>query len=183
VLFDEPLTVIDPHLKWQLRRKLKQIHNELKLTLVYVTHDQVEALTFADQVVVMTRGRAVQIGSASELFERPRHTFVGHFIGSPGMNFLPASLLPGAPDGATKLGVRPEYVTIASPNAAGAIAATVTQAQDIGTYWLVTSTVGEGAIVRARLAPDQIIPKVGETVWLGIVGAHTCFYKDEELVA
>ena len=90
VLFDEPLTVIDPHLKWQLRRKLKQIHHELKLTLIYVTHDQVEALTFADQVVVMTRGRAVQIGSAEELFERPAHTFVGHFIGSPGMNFLPA---------------------------------------------------------------------------------------------
>ena len=90
VLFDEPLTVIDPHLKWQLRRKLKQIHHELKLTLIYVTHDQVEALTFADQVVVMTRGRAVQMGSASDLFERPQHTFVGHFIGSPGMNFLPA---------------------------------------------------------------------------------------------
>jgi glycerol transport system ATP-binding protein len=65
VLFDEPLTVIDPHLKWQLRRKLKQIHHELKLTLIYVTHDQVEALTFADQVVVMTRGRAVQVGTAS----------------------------------------------------------------------------------------------------------------------
>ena len=183
VLFDEPLTVIDPHLKWQLRRKLKQIHNELKLTLVYVTHDQVEALTFADQVVVMTRGRAVQIGTASELFERPRHTFVGHFIGSPGMNFLPASLLPGAPAGATKLGVRPEYVTLAAPNAAGALPATVTQAQDIGTYWLLTATVGDGAIVRARLRPDQVIPKVGTTVWLGLVGAHTCFYKDEELVA
>ena len=88
VLFDEPLTVIDPHLKWQLRRKLKQIHHELKLTLIYVTHDQVEALTFAEQVVVMTRGRAVQIGSPADLFERPSHTFVGNFIGSPGMNFL-----------------------------------------------------------------------------------------------
>ena len=65
ILFDEPLTVIDPHLKWQLRRKLKQIHHELRLTLIYVTHDQVEALTFADQVVVMTRGKAVQVGSAS----------------------------------------------------------------------------------------------------------------------
>ncbi len=88
VLFDEPLTVIDPHLKWKLRRKLKQIHHELKLTLIYVTHDQIEALTFADQVVVMTRGRAVQMGTAADLFERPSHTFVGHFIGSPGMNFL-----------------------------------------------------------------------------------------------
>jgi glycerol transport system ATP-binding protein len=183
VLFDEPLTVIDPHLKWQLRRKLKQIHNELKLTLVYVTHDQVEALTFADQVVVMTRGRAVQIGTASELFERPRHTFVGHFIGSPGMNFLPASLLPGAPAGATQLGVQPEYVTLAAPNTQGAVAATVAQAQDIGTYWLLTATVGDGAIIRARLSPDEAIPKVGATVWLKIIGTHTCFYKDEELVA
>ena len=183
VLFDEPLTVIDPHLKWQLRRKLKQIHNELKLTLVYVTHDQVEALTFADQVVVMTRGRAVQIGSASDLFERPRHTFVGHFIGSPGMNFLPASLLPGAPAGATKLGIRPEYVTLADANAAGAVAATVTQAQDIGTYWLVTATVGDGAVVRARLSPDEVIPKPGSKVWLTIVSSHTCFYANEELVA
>jgi glycerol transport system ATP-binding protein len=124
VLFDEPLTVIDPHLKWQLRRKLKQIHHELKLTLIYVTHDQVEALTFADQVVVMTRGRAVQMGSASELFERPQHTFVGHFIGSPGMNFLPrrrrawpgAARAHGAGLGAEfTLGVRPEYVRLSPP--------------------------------------------------------------------
>ena len=183
VLFDEPLTVIDPHLKWQLRRKLKQIHHELQLTLVYVTHDQVEALTFADHVVVMTRGRAVQIGSASDLFERPRHTFVGHFIGSPGMNFLPASLLPGAPAAATTLGVRPEYVTLAAPQAQGAVPATVTQAQDIGTYWLVTAKVAGEAVVRARLSPEQAIPKPGETVWLAIVGAHTCYYKDEELIA
>ena len=98
------------------------------------------------------------------------------------MNFLPASLLPGAPAGATQLGVRPEYVTLATPNAVGAVSATVTQAQDIGTYWLLTATVGDGAIVRARLNPDQVIPKVGTTVWLGILGMHTCFYKDEELV-
>jgi glycerol transport system ATP-binding protein len=183
VLFDEPLTVIDPHLKWQLRRKLKQIHAELKLTLIYVTHDQVEALTFAQQVVVMTRGRAVQIGTASELFERPRHTFVGNFIGSPGMNFLPASVAPGSPVGATKLGVRPEYVTLAEANAQGAVHATVTQAQDIGTYWLLTATLGGGETVRARLPLGQEIPNVGERVWLGIVGSHTCYYKDEELVA
>ncbi len=202
VLFDEPLTVIDPHLKWQLRRKLKQIHHELKLTLIYVTHDQIEALTFADQVVVMTRGRAVQIGSASDLFERPQHTFVGHFIGSPGMNFLPArrtangldvaghtlaasARMPAGADTFT-LGVRPEYVTLANANDAGAVPATVTQAQDIGTYWLVSATVGSGATastVRARLAPDQRIPKVGDAVWLSIVGTHTCWYRNEELIA
>jgi glycerol transport system ATP-binding protein len=183
VLFDEPLTVIDPHLKWQLRRKLKQIHHELKLTLVYVTHDQVEALTFAEQVVVMTRGRAVQIGSASDLFERPQHTFVGHFIGSPGMNFLPAAVAPGSPSGATTLGVRPEFVTLASAHAPGAVPGTVTQAQDIGTYWLVTAKVGTDQVVRARLSPEQTIPEVGASVWLAIVGPHTCYYKDEELLA
>jgi glycerol transport system ATP-binding protein len=210
VLFDEPLTVIDPHLKWQLRRKLKQIHHELKLTLIYVTHDQVEALTFAEQVVVMTRGRAVQIGSASELFERPQHTFVGHFIGSPGMNFLPAqwtasglsiagqqvlstaSAMRGA--GATLLGVRPEYVNVAQPNESGAIHAVVTQAQDIGTYWLITAEIGAhsgtgstadagSTVIRARVSPERAIPHAGESVWLSIVGPHTCFYKGEQLIA
>jgi glycerol transport system ATP-binding protein len=202
VLFDEPLTVIDPHLKWQLRRKLKQIHQELKLTLIYVTHDQVEALTFAQQVVVMTRGRAVQIGSASELFERPSHTFVGNFIGSPGMNFLAARGVAGGIEVAGRrlvapkialsslgdfvLGVRPEYVRITAPDEAGAVSGVVTQAQDIGTYWLVTARVGSGAnesLLRARLSPEQAIPHVGETVWLSVVGEHTCYYVNEELIA
>ncbi|HEY0818384.1 MAG TPA: ABC transporter ATP-binding protein [Rhizobacter sp.] len=182
VLFDEPLTVIDPHLKWQLRRKLKQIHHELKLTLIYVTHDQVEALTFAEEVVVMTRGRAVQIGSADQLFERPQHTFVGHFIGSPGMNFLPATVVPGAPQGADTLGVRPEYVTLAEPSAAGALEAVVTQRQDVGTYWLVTAKAGD-SMIRARLSPEITPPAVGETAWFGVKGMHTCYYKNEELVA
>ena len=87
VLFDEPLTVIDPTLKWELRSKLKAVHRALDLLMIYVTHDQVEALTFADRVVVMNEGRAVQIGTPDDLFERPEHTFVGYFIGSPGMNF------------------------------------------------------------------------------------------------
>ena len=88
VLFDEPLTVIDPAMKWELRSKLKAVHRALDLLMIYVTHDQVEALTFADKVVVMNDGRAVQIGTPAELFETPEHTFVGYFIGSPGMNLL-----------------------------------------------------------------------------------------------
>ena len=91
ILFDEPLTVIDPELKWQLRSKLKALHRELDLTMIYVTHDQTEALTFADTVVVMHDGRVVQSGTPAELFEKPAHTFVGYFIGSPGMNIVPAS--------------------------------------------------------------------------------------------
>jgi len=92
VLFDEPLTVIDPELKWQLRSKLKALHRDLDLTMIYVTHDQTEALTFADTVVVMHDGRVVQSGTPAELFEKPAHTFVGYFIGSPGMNIVPAQV-------------------------------------------------------------------------------------------
>ncbi|KQP49801.1 ABC transporter ATP-binding protein [Pseudorhodoferax sp. Leaf274] len=197
VLFDEPLTVIDPHLKWQLRRKLKQIHHELKLTLVYVTHDQVEALTFAEKVVVMTRGRAVQVGSASDLFERPRHTFVGHFIGSPGMNFVAAQcragvleaggrVLGAAPaglaDGELRLGVRPEYLALAAAEAPGALPALVQRLQDVGTYQLLTVRIGE-QVLKARLAPGQPAPAVGAMAWLQLLGPHTCLYRNEELVA
>ena len=84
--------MIDPELKWQLRSKLKALHRELDLTMIYVTHDQTEALTFADTVVVMHDGRVVQSGTPAELFEKPAHTFVGYFIGSPGMNIVPAEV-------------------------------------------------------------------------------------------
>ena len=92
ILFDEPLTVIDPHMKWVLRSQLKRLHKQFGFTMVYVTHDQTEALTFAEKVVVMYDGQIVQIGTPAELFERPSHTFVGYFIGSPGMNVMPAKI-------------------------------------------------------------------------------------------
>ena len=133
VLFDEPLTVIDPELKWELRSKLKALHRELDLTMIYVTHDQTEALTFADTVVVMHDGRVVQSGTPAELFDKPAHTFVGYFIGSPGMNIVPAEVsgrearIDGhpialhrnydvLPPGANiEIGVRPEFVDVAAP--------------------------------------------------------------------
>lgn len=198
VLFDEPLTVIDPLLKWQLRRKLKQIHHELKLTLIYVTHDQVEALTFADQVVVMARGRAVQVGSPADLYERPSHTFVGHFIGSPGMNFLTGQVhgpslqvagttltLPSGrtlPQGEIKLGVRPEYVSLVDSATPGALPVTVTQVQDVGTHIMLSASLA-GQPIKARLSSDTAQLSPGSVVWMQVMGAHTCFYKDEEIVA
>ncbi|ACA16438.1 ABC transporter related [Methylobacterium sp. 4-46] len=129
ILFDEPLTVIDPHLKWRLRSTLKELHRKLDLTMIYVTHDQTEALTFADTVVVMHDGAVVQTGTPEELFDRPAHTFVGHFIGSPGMNLLPARVegrtalveghaiplaraYPPLPGGRIELGVRPEFAAL-----------------------------------------------------------------------
>ena len=129
IMFDEPLTVIDPHLKWVLRSKLKELHQKINRTMIYVTHDQTEALTFADKVVVMHEGEIVQTGTPVELFEKPKHTFVGYFIGSPGMNILPCKIENGEPivDGIkisidnkikkksnfskTEVGVRPEFVS------------------------------------------------------------------------
>jgi glycerol transport system ATP-binding protein len=132
VLFDEPLTVIDPALKWELRSKLKAVHRALDLLMIYVTHDQIEALTFADKVVVMNEGKAVQIGTPDDLFERPEHTFVGYFIGSPGMDLMSArvsgsrAVVDGAElqlgaaypeqpkDRRVQIGVRPDYTQLSS---------------------------------------------------------------------
>ena len=129
ILFDEPLTVIDPSLKWQLRSKLKAVHRALDLLMIYVTHDQVEALTFADEVVVMKDGRVLQVATPARLFEQPEHTFVGYFIGSPGMNLVSgkrrrqrrprggphielAGRYPSLPDKSTVLGFRPDYASL-----------------------------------------------------------------------
>ena len=153
ILFDEPLTVIDPHLKWQLRSKLKELHREFDLTMVYVTHDQTEALTFAEKVVVMYEGEVVQIGTPEDLFERPAHTFVGYFIGSPGMNVAPVSvagnraklgsreiLLGRAydklPAGAKmELGIRPEFIRVSSGGRG--MPGRVVRVDDVGRYRVV----------------------------------------------
>jgi glycerol transport system ATP-binding protein len=155
-------------MKWVLRSQLKQLHKRFGYTMVYVTHDQTEALTFADTVVVMYEGEVVQIGTPSELFERPSHTFVGYFIGSPGMNVLPVALdgatarlgtqtiaLPGAvkASGATKteLGVRPEYVRLGREGLPVAIRAV----EDIGRHKIVRATL-EGRELAV------IVPEHGE---------------------
>ncbi len=170
ILFDEPLTVIDPHMKWQLRSQLKALHRQFGHTMVYVTHDQTEALTFADKVVVMYAGEIVQIGTPAELFERPSHTFVGYFIGSPGMNVLPARLsgaklevgsmqialagVPSAPQGATiELGVRPEYVRIGREGAP----VTIDKVEDIGRLRIVRAS-HEGLKIAAVLGEGAEIP-------------------------
>lgn len=153
ILFDEPLTVIDPHMKWVLRSQLKRLHRQSGFTMVYVTHDQTEALTFADKVVVMHDGQIVQIGTPAELFERPRHTFVGYFIGSPGMNLMPVAIegtrasvgdqaipLSGVPkiNGASRLelGIRPEFVELDSVG----MPVTINKVEDIGRQKIVRAT-------------------------------------------
>lgn len=200
VLFDEPLTVIDPQLKWQLRRKLKEIHAELGLTLVYVTHDQVEALTFADRVMVMSRGRVLQTGTPAELFEWPAHTFVGHFIGSPGMNLLHAQVEAEAvrlgdqrvsaagplpvPPGPVTVGLRPEYTRISALSEPGTVRASVRRVQDLGSHVLLTAEAA-GQTIRARLPRDgePAPPAAGDVVGLQLLCAQTRYYRNEELIS
>ncbi|PWR03254.1 ABC transporter ATP-binding protein [Meridianimarinicoccus roseus] len=171
LLFDEPLTVIDPHMKWELRTQLKRLHHDFGHTMIYVTHDQTEALTFADKVVVMYDGRVVQIGTPEELFERPAHTFVGYFIGSPGMNVIPARIegdrahveggsvaLPGgfAPlSGKVEIGVRPEYARLTSGEG---LPVTIRRVEDVGRHKIVRATLGERDLNIIAAESDSIGP-------------------------
>lgn len=169
VLFDEPLTVIDPHLKWELRTQLKALHAEFGHTMVYVTHDQTEALTFADKVVVMNAGEVLQIGTPQELFERPQHTFVGYFIGSPGMNFLPVNVEGncahiggeaialdaqyGTPEGNIELGIRPEFLRLTCGDG---LPVQINRVQDAGRHKHVNASVF-GSEVNIVVGADEEI--------------------------
>lgn len=193
ILFDEPLTVIDPHMKWLLRSKLKEIHQQYKLTLIYVTHDQTEALTFADQVVVMVDGSVVQVGTPQELFEAPAHTFVGYFIGSPGMNLLQAHAADGqvmvgdtrlpiaAPtvNGPLTVGIRPEFLGYSATPQPDGVPAEVVRIEDLGNYKILT----------AQLANQQVKIKVAEeeTVqagpgWLLFSPTYTKLYQNDKVI-
>ena len=189
IMFDEPLTVIDPHLKWVLRSKLKEMHQRVRATMIYVTHDQTEALTFADQVVVMHDGTVVQIGTPVELFERPQHTFVGHFIGSPGMNLLPCTVTGGVPhfdgmpietrsagpiaSGAQKIeiGVRPEFVRFAESG----IPVRIVKVSDAGRFHVVETRHGDTPI-NLLVAEGSTLP--GENAHIRLDPAHTQVYAD-----
>ncbi len=199
ILFDEPLTVIDPHLKWQLRRKLKEIHEQLKLTLIYVTHDQVEAMTFAEKVVVMYEGEIVQIGTPQELFENPEHTFVGYFIGSPGMNFLPCTLdgssarveafniplgeisaFPGNDfKGKLEIGIRPLYLKLNREPVENGIPARVVNVEDQGNCKIVTVKLGN-TLLQSRLQEEDTVP--AENTWLVFPPEKTKLFADGRLL-
>lgn len=172
VMFDEPLTVIDPHLKWQLRSKLKELHQRVGVTMIYVTHDQTEALTFADQVVVMNQGEVVQIGTPVDLFERPQHTFVGHFIGSPGMNVMSCEVadgkayVGGVPVGSAnahictgnagdlEIGVRPEFVSFSD----NGLPVRIAKVSDAGRYQIVDAQHESGSI-KLLVSENESIPE------------------------
>jgi len=199
ILFDEPLTVIDPYLKWHLRRKLKEIHEELKITFIYVTHDQVEAMTFADQVMVMNEGEILQIGTPQDLFENPEHTFVGYFIGSPGMNFIPCTLEGNIAKfngtqikindglaakaqpakGKFELGIRPMYLEVHSQSVEGGVPAKIKAVEDQGSCKIVTAVVDDN-ILHAKIQEGKSIPE--SEAWLRFPPQWTKLFADGRLI-
>jgi ABC-type sugar transport system ATPase subunit len=124
-LFDEPLSNLDAKLRVQMRIELEALHKELDATMIYVTHDQVEAMTMADQIVVLNGGRIEQVGSPMDLYHTPATEFVAGFIGSPAMNIFAANNALGADlglsDDTAKLGIRPEHIQLGDRGHAGTI--------------------------------------------------------------
>lgn len=190
VLLDEPLTVIDPQQKWELRRKLKQVQQELKLTMIYVTHDQQEALTFADHVTVMRNGVIEQTGSPAELYDAPESPFIGFFIGSPGMNFLEIEIADGRQMWAGEpidlgdafgtepftLGIRPEHVELADEG----LPMTVGLVEDTGAYRILTLERG-GARLKVRV-PENTAAREGDTVGVTFEPEAIRVYRNDRLV-
>jgi glycerol transport system ATP-binding protein len=199
ILFDEPLTVIDPHLKWKLRRKLKQIHEKFNITMVYVTHDQLEASTFADKIALMYQGQIVQFGTPQELFEEPAHTFVGYFIGSPGMNIIEVAIEQhnAVFDGVTiplnaeliddvvtianniKIGIRPEFIEVVDTASANSYLCDVLDIENLGIYKILTVKLGQQKI-KVRIHEDQLIPF--DKVHIAFPKKYLKLYVDEYLV-
>ncbi|RCV91337.1 ABC transporter ATP-binding protein [Billgrantia montanilacus] len=197
ILFDEPLTVIDPQLKWKLRRKLKEIHEKFNITMIYVTHDQLEASTFADKIAVMYDGQVVQFGTPRELFEMPAHTFVGYFIGSPGMNFLDVELtktgvlvngvsLPlsqrfqmamrRAGSRNLKIGIRPEFVEVLPKPSDDTCMVEVKNTQDFGTYRILSFQFA-GQNLKARIDEGQVVS--GDRAHVRFPDTYLNLYVDE----
>ncbi|MBW0146607.1 ABC transporter ATP-binding protein [Marinobacter arenosus] len=201
ILFDEPLTVIDPQLKWKLRRKLKQIHEQFDITMVYVTHDQLEASTFADKIAVMYSGQIVQFGTPTELFEQPNHTFVGFFIGSPGMNLVAVERCAGGvcfddvvvslepwqvemlqllKSSNVKIGIRPEFIQVSGVASDDTYESDVLDVEDLGTYKIVTVQLG-GERLKVR-QNEEFQAEVGDRIHLSFPKQWLKLYVDEFLV-
>ena len=160
-LFDEPLSNLDAALRGNMRLEITELHQTLKTTMIYVTHDQVEAMTMADKIVVLQAGLIEQVGSPMELYNTPANVFVAGFIGSPRMNLLDGA--EAAKHGATTIGVRPEHLDLSTTD--GAWKGKVTVAELLGSdTFLHVATEGLGTMtVRA---PGDVAARHGDTIYL-----------------
>jgi ABC-type sugar transport system ATPase subunit len=176
-LFDEPLSNLDAKLRVDMRSEIKALHQRLKTTSVYVTHDQVEAMTMADRIVVLNKGEIEQLGTPLELYNAPVSCFVASFLGSPPMNFLPVTVgggriqLPGGASiahegggtGAADLGIRPENLTIVADDAA-LVRGEVTLIEPLGADTLITVKSGEQRMIVRVIGASAL--KLGAAVGL-----------------
>ncbi|VDZ85990.1 sn-glycerol-3-phosphate import ATP-binding protein UgpC [Kluyvera intermedia] len=195
-LFDEPLSNLDAKLRVQMRLELQHLHRRLKTTSLYVTHDQVEAMTLAQRVMVMNKGIAEQIGTPVEVYEKPASRFVASFIGSPAMNLLEGQMddsgtrfvlengmqfpLPGSRDQFAgrrmTLGIRPEHIALSS-QAENGVPMVVETLEILGADNLAHGRFGEQKMV-VRL-PHQLRPNAGTTLWLHIPDDHLHLFEGE----
>ena len=152
-LFDEPLSNLDAALRVQMRVEIGELHNQLKTTMIYVTHDQVEAMTMADKIVVLDKGSVAQVGSPLDLYNKPNGLFVAGFIGSPTMNFLKGPW--AAKRGAETIGVRPEHVDVSAT--AGEWAAKVRVAEHLGSDTFIHADMEGGGPLTMRLSGEAPI--------------------------
>jgi multiple sugar transport system ATP-binding protein len=172
-LFDEPLSNLDAKLRAELRRELKLLHQALRSTMIYVTHDQVEAMTLATRIVVMRGGRIQQVGAPAEVYERPANLFVAGFLGAPAMNFIHGALdasgrfaagelaidMPATGARAAVLGIRPEHIAIA-PDAP--LAGTVTLVEPMGNHQIVW--IDAGGLLLSAMVHDNRAFVLGEAI-------------------
>lgn len=173
-LFDEPLSNLDAALRVQTRKEIARLHERLETTMIYVTHDQVEAMTLADKIVVLRDGIIEQVGSPIDLYERPDNAFVAQFIGSPKMNFFAASdLTPNAGSilgkdlsGNIDVGLRPEHLFLADPSSA-VVEGSMELVENLGEYALVHLRTATGIEFIAKTEKPPAVPK-GSTVGFGI---------------
>ena len=177
-LFDEPLSNLDAALRVEMRYEIAKLHQQLGATMIYVTHDQIEAMTLADRIVVLDAGRIAQVGTPRELYEAPANLFVAQFIGSPKMNVFPAEAAPGleAPDAAAHLGVRPEHLSV-GPAEGAPLPGRVDVLEYLGADTYVIADCGAAGRVTARVSGEAGV-REGEEVGLTPTGAVHAFGAD-----
>jgi len=191
-LFDEPLSNLDAKLRVQMRLEIKRLQRSLGTTSVYVTHDQVEAMTMADRLVVMNEGRAEQVGTPMEVYERPASLFVAGFIGSPAMNFLEAKIEGGklfvngasgltmpveVADGSVTAGIRPEHLAVANGDSA-AFELTVQAVEPLGADTLIHGALEDGQSLTVRLSGTPPF-REGGRVHLGLAAENLHLFHSD----
>lgn len=187
-LFDEPLSNLDASLRVEMRHEISKLHKSLDATMIYVTHDQVEAMTLADRIVVLEAGKIIQVGTPHELYNRPANTFVAQFIGSPKMNVVPCSVKDGMyklPDGrssdypntdasATQVGIRPEHITLV-PQGDGECDGHVEVVEYLGADTFILLQCGAAGPMSVRVSGESDL-KAGDIIGLSFEASRLAFF-------